>query len=32
MSSRYYTSPTAIVVALVLDDVAQGILDTNALA
>ena len=32
MFSRYYTSPTAIVVALILDDVAQGILDTNALA
>jgi len=32
MFSRYYTSPTAIVVALILDDVAQGILDTNAVA
>jgi hypothetical protein len=32
MTSRYYTAPTTIVVALILDDVNDGILDTNALA
>ena len=32
MFSRYYTSPTTIVYALILDDATQGILDTNALA
>jgi hypothetical protein len=29
MSSRYYTSPTTIVYALILDDATYGILDTN---
>ena len=31
MVSRYYTSPTNIVYALILDDANYGILDTNAL-
>lgn len=31
MVSRYYTSPTNIVFALILDDANYGILDTNAL-
>ena len=31
MTTRLYTSPTDIVVALVLDDAVDGILDTNAL-
>ena len=31
MTSRFYTSPTNIVVALILDDPVDGILDTNAL-
>ena len=30
MFSRYYTSPTAIVYGLILDDSVYGILDTNA--
>ena len=31
MTSRFYTSPTNVVVALILDDATDGILDTNAL-
>jgi len=31
MISRFYTSPTNIVTALILDDAVDGILDTNAL-
>lgn len=31
MTSRFYTAPTNIVVALILDDPVDGLLDTNAL-
>jgi len=32
MTTRLYTTPTTVVVALVLDDPVSGILDLNALA